>query len=140
MFSRRLREDKRRKRPEKWRMNNCVQHHDNARLHMAYSVQELLPKNMMKVVPHPQHSPDLAPCDFLLFPKMKTKLKGQRFDTVEDIQAETQTVLNTLIKKKTSRMHFKSSINAGISVCTPKGTILKVMVQNKIQVICNSFY
>jgi hypothetical protein len=30
---------------------------------------------------------------------MKTKLKGRRFDTVEEIQAETQTVLNTLTKK-----------------------------------------
>jgi hypothetical protein len=30
---------------------------------------------------------------------MKIKLKGQRFDTVEEIQAETQMVLNTLTKK-----------------------------------------
>jgi hypothetical protein len=30
---------------------------------------------------------------------MKTKLKGRRFDTVEEIQAEMQTVLNTLTKK-----------------------------------------
>ncbi|PNF22514.1 hypothetical protein B7P43_G14380 [Cryptotermes secundus] len=50
-------------------------------------------------VPHPPYSPDLAPCDFFLFPKMKIKLKGRRFDTVEEIQAETQTVLNTLTKK-----------------------------------------
>jgi hypothetical protein len=31
--------------------------------------------------------------------QMKTKLKGGRFDTVEEIQAETQTVRNTLTKK-----------------------------------------
>jgi hypothetical protein len=30
---------------------------------------------------------------------MKTELKGRRFDTVEDIQAEKQTALNTLTKK-----------------------------------------
>jgi hypothetical protein len=30
---------------------------------------------------------------------MKIKLKGRRFDTGEEIQAETQTVLNTLTKK-----------------------------------------
>jgi hypothetical protein len=29
---------------------------------------------------------DLAPCDFFLFPKMKLKLKGRRFDTIEEIQ------------------------------------------------------
>ncbi|PNF32071.1 hypothetical protein B7P43_G05722 [Cryptotermes secundus] len=54
---------------------------------------------VVTVVPHPPYSPDLAPCNFFLFPKMKIKLKGQRFDTVEEIQAETQTVLNTLTKK-----------------------------------------
>jgi hypothetical protein len=53
----------------------------------------------MAVVPHPPYSPDLAPCDFFLFPKMKIKLKGRRFDTGEEIQAEPQTVLNTLTKK-----------------------------------------
>jgi hypothetical protein len=37
---------------------------------------------------------DLAPCDFFLFPKMKLKLKGRRFDTIEEIQAETQKVLD----------------------------------------------
>ncbi|PNF17611.1 hypothetical protein B7P43_G13712 [Cryptotermes secundus] len=54
---------------------------------------------VVTVVPHPPYSPDLAPCDFFLFPKMKIKLKGRRFDTVEEIQAETKTVLNTLTKK-----------------------------------------
>jgi hypothetical protein len=33
---------------------------------------------------------DVAPCDFFLFPKMKLKLKGRRFDTFEEIQAESQ--------------------------------------------------
>jgi len=52
----------------------------------------------MAVIPHPPYSPDLEPCDFFLFPKMKLKLKGRRFDTTE-IQAESQRVLDTLIKK-----------------------------------------
>ncbi|PNF14609.1 hypothetical protein B7P43_G12122 [Cryptotermes secundus] len=95
----RLREDMRRKRPEKWCTNDWVLHYDNARPHTAYTVQEILAKNKMAVVPHPPYSPDLAPCDFLLFHKMKIKLKGRRFDTVEEIQAEMQTVLNTLPKK-----------------------------------------
>jgi hypothetical protein len=48
----------------------------------------------MAVIPHPPYSPDLAPCDFFLFPKMKLKLKGRRFDTIEEIQAESQRVLD----------------------------------------------
>jgi len=50
----------------------------------------------MTVVPHPPYSPDLATCDFFLFPKIKIKLKGRRFQTLEEIQAESQAVLNTL--------------------------------------------
>jgi hypothetical protein len=49
----------------------------------------------MTVIPHPPYSPDLAPCDFFLLPKMKLKLKGRRFDTIEEIQAESQRVLVT---------------------------------------------
>ncbi|PNF38765.1 hypothetical protein B7P43_G14029 [Cryptotermes secundus] len=82
-----------------WRTNDWVLHHDNARPHTAYIVQESLAKNKMAVVPYSPYSPDLAPCDFFLFPKMKIKLKGRRFDTIEELQEETQTVLNTLTNK-----------------------------------------
>jgi hypothetical protein len=45
------------------------------------------------------YSPDLASYVFFLFPKMKLKLKGRRFDTIEKIQAESQRVLDTLTGK-----------------------------------------
>jgi hypothetical protein len=48
------------------------------------------------VVPHPPYLPELAPSDFFLFPKLKMKLKGRRFHELEEIQAELQSVLNTL--------------------------------------------
>jgi hypothetical protein len=53
----------------------------------------------MAVIPHPPYSPDLAPCDIFLFTKMRLKLKGRRFDTIEKIQAESQRVLDTLAEK-----------------------------------------
>jgi hypothetical protein len=61
--------------------------------------QLFLVKNKMAVIPHPPYSPNLAPCDFFLFPKMKLKLKGCCFDTTEEIQAESQTVPDTLTEK-----------------------------------------
>jgi hypothetical protein len=67
----------------------------------------------------------LAPSDFFLLSKIIIKLKGRRFVTVGEIQAETQTVLNALTKKH-NRMHLKSGRNAGIGVCAPKGTNLKM--------------
>jgi hypothetical protein len=64
-------------------------HHDNALSDTSVLTQQFLAKYEMAVIPHPMYSPDLAPCDFFLFPKMKLKLKGCRFDTTEEIQAKS---------------------------------------------------
>ena len=53
----------------------------------------------MTMIPHPPYSPDLAPCHFFLFPKLKLWMKGQRFDTIEEIQEELQWVLDTIPKR-----------------------------------------
>jgi hypothetical protein len=53
----------------------------------------------MAVIPHSPYSPDLAPREFFLFPKIKLKLKGHLFDTTEEIQAKSQSVLDTLTEK-----------------------------------------
>jgi hypothetical protein len=39
----------------------------------------------MLSLPHLPYSPDLAPADFFLFPKMKMWLKGRNFHTVAEI-------------------------------------------------------
>ena len=93
---RRLREDIRRKRPELWCAGNWLLHDDNAPSHRALVMREFLTHKAITTFPHPPYSPDLAPCDFLLFPKMKLQLKGRRFDRVEEIQWESQNVLGTL--------------------------------------------
>jgi hypothetical protein len=49
----------------------------------------------MVIIPYLPYSPDLAPCDFALSPKLKMKLKGC-FETVSDIQRESQVVLNSI--------------------------------------------
>jgi hypothetical protein len=70
-------------------------HHDNAPSHSSVLTQQFLAKYKTAVIPHPPYFPDLAPCDLFLFPKIKLKLKGHRFDTTEDSQAELQRVLDT---------------------------------------------
>jgi hypothetical protein len=45
-----------------------------------------LAKHQTPVVPHPPYSPDLAPAGFFPFPRLKTTLKGRRFQTIEEIQ------------------------------------------------------
>ena len=96
---RRLRENVRCKRPQKWQNQNVIIHHDNAPAHRSFKVSQFLAKNNMTLIPHPPYSRDLAPCDFFLFSKLKLRMKGQRFVTIEEIQEESQWVLDIILKK-----------------------------------------
>jgi hypothetical protein len=95
---RRLRENVRRRRHELWREQTWLLHHDNAP-HNSVLTQQFLVKNKVAVIPRPPYSLDLAPCDFRLFQNTKLILKGRQFDTTEEIQAESQRVLDTLTEK-----------------------------------------
>jgi [histone H3]-lysine36 N-dimethyltransferase SETMAR len=54
-------------------------HHDNAPAHKASKTMDFLKENQIHLVGHPPYSPDLAPCDFYLFPKVKESLRGIKF-------------------------------------------------------------
>jgi hypothetical protein len=57
----------------------------------------------MTVIPYPYYLPDLAPCDFFLFLKMKFELKESHFDTNEDILADVQKTLETVMLEDIQR-------------------------------------
>ena len=48
--------------------------HDNASSHKCEVVKSFLVSEKVKVLNHPPYSPDLSPCDFLLFPRLKKML------------------------------------------------------------------
>lgn len=73
-------------------------HHDNAPVHTARLISDLLDDYDWEVLPHPKYSPDLAPADFYLFPKMKETLRGIRFESTEAINEPTSTSLRDLAK------------------------------------------
>ncbi len=88
------------KRPGLWQPNpvhphlrNVCFHHDNARPHTANATAVKLADYQW--VPHPPYSPDLAPCDFFLFPFLKKHMWGIQFDSVADAQAEARRILRT---------------------------------------------
>ena len=68
---RRMREALGRRRPDLWASGQWTLLHDNARPHTALSVSRFLTKHNVTVLPHPPYSPDLSPCDFFLFPRLK---------------------------------------------------------------------
>ena len=84
--------------PDKWKNNHWFLHHDYAPAHTSLFVRYFLTSRNITVIPQP-YSPDLAPSDFFLFPKMKLRLKGRRFDTTEEIHAESQEIINIVTFK-----------------------------------------
>ena len=53
------------------------------------SPAEFFGKTSNHLVTQPHYSPDLALCDFWLFLKLKSSLKGKRFQTFDEIQENT---------------------------------------------------
>ena len=94
----RLKNDVHRKRPEKWAYG-FILHHDNAPCYTSLLVWQFLSNKNSTVCPHPPYLPDLAPCDFWLFPKVKMTKKGKRFESIQDIKAATTAQLKTLTKE-----------------------------------------
>lgn len=71
-------------------------HHDNAPSHSAFLIGDYLARTGVSVVPQPPYSPDLAPSDFFLFPRIKNVFKGKHLDNVDNIQAVTTACLKDL--------------------------------------------
>jgi len=114
-----------RKRPQKWVAGAWALHHDNAPAHTAHSIQEFLASHGIPVVQQPPYSPDMTPCDFWLFPQLKTVMKGKRFEDIDAIKKNATSTLNT-IPKDSFKNVSSSGRTAGSSVSAHKESILKI--------------
>ena len=85
----------RRKRPAHFKSDQWHFHQDNAPVHYSTLVTDYLTKMGVKTVSQPPYSWDLAPCDFWLFPK----LRGYRYETIEEMKEAVTKVINTLTQE-----------------------------------------
>ena len=49
----------------------------------------------IKTIPHPRYSPDVGPCDFWLFPR----LRGCRYETIEEMKEAVTKIIDTLTQE-----------------------------------------
>ena len=73
--------------------------HDNASSHKAGSVTSFLKEQGVYVLEHPPYSPDLAPCDFFLFPRLKKKLAGRKYTSRQKLGAAIFNLLRDIPEK-----------------------------------------
>jgi hypothetical protein len=96
---RRLHENVRRPRPKLWLKENWLLHHNNALSHTSFLTRNFLPK---------KHGCCPPPIIHFSVSQLKIKLKGSHFDTIEVIESESQSELNTFTEHD-FRMHLKMS-------------------------------
>ena len=70
-------------------------HQDNVPVHNSILVTEYLSKMGIKTVSRPPYIPDLSPCDFWLFPK----LRGCRYEIIEEMKEAVTKVIDTLTQE-----------------------------------------
>ena len=83
------------KRPALFKSCQWHFHQDNAPVHISILVTDYLSKMGIKTVPHHPYSPDLSPCDFRLFPK----LRGCHYETIEEMKEAVTKVIDTLTQE-----------------------------------------
>ena len=85
----------RRKRPAFFKSGQWHFHQDNAPVHNSILVTDYLTKMGINTVAQPPNSPELAPCDFWLFPK----LRGCRYETIEEMKEAVTKAIDTLTQE-----------------------------------------
>ena len=93
-FLREFRKRFRRKSPALFKSGQWHFHQDNAPVHNSILVTDYLAKMGIKTVPQPPFSPDLAPCEFWLFPK----LRDCCYETIE-MRDAVMKVIDTLTQE-----------------------------------------
>ena len=85
----------RRKRPALFKSGQWHFHQNNAPVYNSILVSDYLTKMSIKTVPQPPYSPDVAPCDFWLFPK----LRACRYEKIEEMKEAVTEVIDTLTQE-----------------------------------------
>ena len=65
---------------------DSILQHDNARPHTSRQTEAALQMMEITTLPHPSYSPDIAPSDFSLFPKLKEYIKGNHYKSDDDVK------------------------------------------------------
>lgn len=78
-------------------LEHFILHVDNASSHTSEAAASKVAVLRFAMIAHPLYSPDLVPFDFALYPRIKAKLEGYRFTSMQELMARTITELLLLL-------------------------------------------
>ena len=110
----------RQKRPALFKSGQWHFHQDNAPVYNSILVTDYLTKMGIKTVRHRPYNPDLAPCDFWLFPK----LRGCCYEIIKEMKEAVTKVIETLTQED-FHGRSRSCWNGTTSALQPEEITLK---------------
>lgn len=97
-------------------------------------------KNIVTLLEHPPYSLDLAPADFILFPRLKILLTGEQFADAKVVKLNSTKLQN--FHKISSKYDLSICMNVGSSVFFTRSTVLRrktgLSLFNKLFIFKNS--
>ena len=80
-------------------LRGVIFHDDNAKLYRAWITNEFFLENHVEQYQNLPYSPDLSPCDFFSFPKVKKQLRGIWFNDDNEMVTTFEQAINSLTKE-----------------------------------------
>lgn len=80
-------------------------HMDNAPAHRARQTVRCLAECGFEALPHPPYSPDLAPSDFYLFGRVKSRLRGRHFESAGALRHAFLAELRSIDRNELERVY-----------------------------------
>ena len=96
---------------------------DKASSHKCEVVKSFLASEKVKVLNHPPYSPDLSPCDFFLFPRLKKMLSGNKYMSRGSLGSAIYQCLQQ-IPKEDYLSAFRDWVKRLQKMCFSKGRLL----------------
>jgi hypothetical protein len=92
-------------------------HFDNARHHRSARTENCFEGYRFRHSPQPPYSPDISPCNSFRFGDLKTNLKGQEFDRLEELQKRIRDLSGQITPELMERVskHWTERLNQVIS-------------------------
>ena len=90
-------------------LRDLIFHDDNAKPHRAWITNEFLLENHVEQYENAAYSPDLSPCDFFLFLKLKKQLHGIRFNGDNEMPTAFEQAIDSLTKEDFRRLVYSNA-------------------------------
>ena len=115
-------------------MTSITLHQDNAPCHKAQFTMDVFQRLNINLVDHPAYSPDLAPCEFALFPRLKAQLRGNRFNNEEELRRAVTDFVASIPEQEFKNI-LVNGVKVGENVFNVRENILRK--KNCYRLVCN---